>query len=115
VEQVGLIKDHPHKHVSPDGLVGDSGMIEIKCPQIKAHLEVLDKQSVPSQYVKQCQWSLQRTGREWIDFISYCPEVFSKPLFIVRRYRDKELIATLEAGANVFIEEMLLLVERIRR
>ena len=77
VEEVGIVKDHPHKHVSPDGLVGNNGMIEIKSPQIPAHVATLDKQKVPAQYVKQCQWSLQRTSREWLDFISYNPETVS--------------------------------------
>jgi len=112
---VGLIKDHKHKHISPDGLVGDNGMIEIKCPQIPAHIETLDKQKVPSQYVKQIQWSIQRAQKEWVDFVSYCPEIVTKPIFIKRCYRDEKLIAKLEDGANAFIEEMLSLVERISK
>lgn len=115
VEQVGLVKDHQHKHVSPDGLVGHNGMIEIKSPQIPSHIATLDKQAVPSQYVKQIHWGLQRAEREWVDYTSYCPEITSKPIFIKRYYRDEKLIKKLEEGADQFIVEMLELVERVSR
>ena len=115
VKQVGLIRDKPHCHCSPDGLVEERGMIEIKSPQIPAHVETLDKQKVPAQYVKQIQWSLQRTSREWLDFVSYNPEIITKPIFIKRCYRDEKLIKKLEEGADQFIAEMLEMVERIEK
>lgn len=56
---------------SPDGLVGESGLIEVKCPRAKGHLATIIANKVPSQYVAQCQTALLVSGREWIDFLSF--------------------------------------------
>ena len=56
---------------SPDGLVGDDGLIEIKSPRQKKHLSTILADEVPLEYMAQCQTGLLVSGREWIDFISY--------------------------------------------
>jgi putative phage-type endonuclease len=66
---------------SPDGLVGDDGLIEIKCPRPKTHLKSLLTGDVPSEYVYQVQTGLLVTGRRWCDYISYAPGL---PLFVQR-------------------------------
>ena len=66
---------------SPDGLVGDDGLIEIKCPRPKTHLKSLLTGEVPSEYVYQVQTGLGVTGRRWLDYISYSPGL---PLFVAR-------------------------------
>ena len=65
---------------SPDGLVGDSGLIEIKSPERKKHVEYLCYGDVPKEYWAQVQTGLLVTGREWIDFISYHPGMAIKPV-----------------------------------
>jgi len=56
---------------SPDGLVGDDGLIEIKAPRAKTHLRTILSGEVPAQYMAQCQAGLLVSGRAWIDFISF--------------------------------------------
>jgi hypothetical protein len=57
---------------SPDGLVGDDGLIEIKCPRAKGHLQTILSMAVPDQHMAQLQCGLFVTGREWIDYVSFC-------------------------------------------
>ena len=57
--------------LSPDGLVGDDGLIEIKCPRAKGHVQTILRDSVPSMYMAQCQTALLVSGREWIDYVSF--------------------------------------------
>jgi putative phage-type endonuclease len=66
---------------SPDGLVGDDGLIEIKCPRPKTHLKSLLTGVLPVEYVPQVQTGLVVTGRRWCDYISYSPGL---PLFVQR-------------------------------
>lgn len=75
VEQVGfMVREDDHGHrvgYSPDGLVGDDGLIEIKSPRQKEHLHTILRDQVPDQYMAQVQTGLYVSGRDWIDFISY--------------------------------------------
>ena len=82
---------------SPDGLVGDDGLIEIKSPRQKNHLRSLLSDEVPAEYVPQVQTGLAVTGRAWCDFISYAPGL---PLFVHRCRRDEGAIAQLIAAAE---------------
>ena len=83
---------------SPDGLVGDDGLIEIKSPRQKNHLKAMLTDEVPAEYVPQVQLGLAVAGREWCDFISYAPGL---PLFVHRCRRDEGFIAQLIAAAEV--------------
>ena len=82
---------------SPDGLVGEDGLIEIKSPRQKNHLKHLLTDVVPAEYMPQVQLGLAVTGREWCDFISYAPGL---PLFVHRCRRDEGFIAQLIAAAE---------------
>lgn len=57
---------------SPDGLVGDDGLIEIKSRNQKKHLQTILANEVPAENMAQCQAGLFISGREWIDYVSYC-------------------------------------------
>lgn len=109
VEEVGLIR-HPkieQSHASPDGLIGDDGMLEIKCPQPAAHLETLTSQEVPTKYMTQMMWQMACSGRQWVDYVSYSqsfPE--NMRLFIKRVARDEKRIAELESEVAAFLLEM---------
>ncbi|NTU49483.1 MAG: YqaJ viral recombinase family protein [Desulfobulbaceae bacterium] len=120
VAQVGLIK-HPRlsfSHASPDGLIGDDGMIEIKVPSPANHIEYLLAGEVPSIYVKQLQWQMACTGRKWNDFCSYCPELPEEmQLFIKRLDRDDKLIAEMESAVFSFndsVEQMIAELKAIK-
>jgi putative phage-type endonuclease len=109
VALVGLVK-HPSiagTHASPDGLVADDGLIEIKCPQPATHLDTLLGQYVSGKYVHQMQWQMACTGRAWCDFVSYSP-AFPDPmrLYVQRVSRDDMKIAELEAQVREFLAEL---------
>jgi len=57
---------------SPDGLVGDNGLIEIKSRNQKKHLQTILADEVPTENLAQCHTGLLVSGREWIDYTSYC-------------------------------------------
>lgn len=87
---------------SPDGLVGDDGLIEIKVPRAKTHLNTILADEVPAYYMAQCQAGLLVSGRKWIDFVSY---VAGMPLFVkrvqpVERWFDAITDACLTFEAN---------------
>lgn len=109
VVQVGLIR-HPKingTHASPDGLVGDDGLVEIKAPSTATHIDTLLGTSVPGKYVTQMQWQLSVTGRAWVDFVSYDPRLpVEMQLFCRRVPRDDNLIATLERDVSAFLSEV---------
>jgi putative phage-type endonuclease len=88
---------------SPDGLVGDDGLIEIKSPRQKTHLQSLLTNEVPAQYISQVQTGLAVSGRSWCDFISYAPGL---PLFVKRCVRDEITIAQLILAAQQAEEQL---------
>ena len=96
---------------SPDGLVGDDGLVEIKCPLAHTHVEYLDRGNLPGTYYHQCQGQLAVTGRAWLDFMSYSPNI--RP-FIIRVARDEEFIAVLIREVERFCDDLELLVEKLR-
>lgn len=74
VEQVGYISYGEWFGVSPDGLVGDDGMIEIKCPLGKEWIRFSEQREIDKKYVAQMQWTMWLTGRKWCDFIYFHPD-----------------------------------------
>ena len=88
---------------SPDGLVGEDGLIEIKSPRPKTHLQSLLAGQVPAEYISQVQTGLAVSGRRWCDFISYSPGL---PLFVERCYRDEARIAQLIEAAQAAEEQL---------
>lgn len=85
---------------SPDGLVGDDGMIEIKSPAPKTQIGYLLDRQLPLDYKAQVQGSLMVTGRTWCDFLSYCPGL---PPLLLRIERDDKYIEKLREGIDSFI------------
>ena len=109
VELVGFV-EHPSiamAGASPDGLVGADGLIEIKAPSTSTHIDTLLAQEIPEQHIKQIDWQLACTGRQWVDFVSYDPRLPPHlALFVKRRVRDETAIADLEAQAREFLSEV---------
>lgn len=93
--------------VSPDRLVGDDGLIEVKCPNTTTHLGYLFENRIPPEYYKQIQCQLWVTDREWCDFVSYDPRLPKRnQLLIVRTERDESLIAEMKAETLKFLDEV---------
>lgn len=117
VETVGFVR-HPtiaDAGASPDGMVGDDGLIEIKAPNTSTHIDTLLEKAVPGKYFTQIQWQLACTGRKWCDFVSYDPRMpESMRLFIERIERDDAVIATLESDITNFLRELDNKVEALR-
>lgn len=117
VEQVGFIA-HPTIEMSgasPDGLVGNDGLVEIKCPSTATHIDTLLDGKVPERYVLQMQWQMACTGRKWCDFVSFDPRMpESMRLFIKRVERDENLIASLEKDVELFLREVETKVAALR-
>lgn len=92
---------------SPDGYVGDDGLVEIKCPNTATHIDTLLGQSVPDKYVVQMQWQMACTGRKWCDFVSFDPRM-PEPMrmFVGRVLRDDARIRALEADIAAFLAEL---------
>jgi putative phage-type endonuclease len=109
VAEVGLVT-HPAltgTHASPDGLIGDDGLIEIKCPNTATHIETLTGAGVPAKYVTQMQWQMACTGRAWCDFVSFDPRLPAElSIYIKRVERDEGQIAELTAGVSDFLGEV---------
>lgn len=92
---------------SPDGLIGDLGLVEIKCPNTATHIETLTEQGVPAKYATQMQWQMACTGRRWCDFISFDPRMpESMRLFVARAQRDDARIEELEGHVRDFLVEL---------
>lgn len=115
VEEVGFIQ-HPtlEAGASPDGLVSEDGIIEIKCPLGTTHTETLMTQEVPSKYIPQIQWQLRCTGRKWCDFISYNP-MFPEhlQLFVKRVEADEQYQLMLEKEISDFLIEVQTVIDRL--
>jgi putative phage-type endonuclease len=92
---------------SPDGLIGDDGIMEIKCPLLSTHISYLLKGVVPPEYVAQVQMQLWVTGRKWCEFVSYGPE-FPENLrsLVVRVFRDEKYITNLSEEVALFLNEV---------
>jgi putative phage-type endonuclease len=109
VEEVGMI-DHPTVEMSgasPDGLVGDEGLVEIKCPTTATHIDTLMGEQAPKKYYDQMQWQMACTGRKWCDFVSFDPRMpEGLQLFVKRVERDDEYIAMLESEVATFLQEV---------
>ena len=100
--------------VSPDGLVGKDGLVEIKCPNTTTHLDYLLADQVPTEYYKQMQMQMWVTNREWCDFISYDPRLPQKNrLFIKRLYRSNDTISDMEVEVKQFLSEVESLIEKL--
>jgi predicted phage-related endonuclease len=94
-------------HASPDGLIGDDGVLEIKCPQAPAHLATLLGEAIPLKYSLQMQWQMRCCEKAWADFVSYNSTFpVSMRLFVKRVPRDDELIASLEKDVSGFLDEL---------
>lgn len=109
VKQIGLVL-HPAismSHASPDGLVGEDGLVEIKCPSSAVHIETLLGASIDGKYQKQMQWQMACTGRQWCDFVSYDPRLPAEmQLHVERVHRDPQMISDLEMAVVQFLEEV---------
>ena len=109
VDEVGFI---PHPTIimagaSPDGLVSDDGLLEIKCPNTATHIETLLSQTVPGKYNTQMQFQMACTNRSWCDFVSFDNRLPAElQLFVKRVPRDNMYIRLMEEEIIKFLNEL---------
>jgi len=100
---------------SPDGLIGDDGLVEIKCPNTATHIDTLLSEKIPAKYVTQMQVQMACTGRAWCDFVSFDPRLPSElQLWVSSVARDDAAIAEIEAETIKFLSELAAKVENLR-
>ena len=97
VQEVGFIEYNDFIGVSPDGLVGDDGLIEIKCPNDSIYFKLLLSNNIKPEYIAQMQMQMYVTERQYCYFVSYNPN-FEKSLYIKKISRDEEMIEKLKKG-----------------
>lgn len=117
VSEIGFA---PHPRIdmagaSPDGLVGDIGLVEIKCPSTHTHIETLLGAEIAKGYRDQMQFQMACTGRLWCDFVSFCPAMpAGMDLHIRRIDRDNAYISEMEAEIIKFLSELDAKVSALR-
>jgi len=114
VEQVGVCFPDERRlyGASPDGLIGQNGALELKCPMPHTHVAYLLKNTLPAAYYPQIQGQLLVSQRKWVDFMSYCPGL--KPL-LIRVKPDSNYLRILEEYLNAFCKELDEVTEKLRR
>lgn len=109
VVEIGFVA-HPKiamSGASPDGLIGDDGLVEIKCPNTATHIDTLLGAKVPAKYETQMHWQMACTGRKWCDFVSYDPRLPESMRFFLKRVeRNDERIKELETEVSKFLGEI---------
>lgn len=112
VEEVGFImNDDETIGVSPDGLIGSNGGLEIKSPKSSTMVKYMLSGELPLEYKPQIMGNLWISEREWWDFVAYHP---SMKLFTLRVYRDEEYISKMSKHINDFVDEMLEKYEKLK-
>lgn len=107
VQQVGFVihPQIPQAGASPDGLVGEEGLVEIKCPNTATHIDTLISKTIPGKYITQMQWQMACTDRDWCDFVSYDPRLpESMQMFVRRVPRDVDAIREMKFAVIEFLE-----------
>jgi len=118
VEEVGFV---PHPTIewagaSPDGLVGDDGLVEIKCPNTAQMIEALLTGKVPTKYFTQMQFQMACTGTKFCDYVVFDPRMPAKAqLFVTRVNRDDAYIAEIEAEIVKFLAEVQSQVQQLNQ
>lgn len=112
VQRVGFVVGEDGRcGCSPDGLIGEDGGLEIKCPERHTHIRYLCEGVLPPEYAPQCHGSLYVTGRRWWAFMSYCRGI--QPFFI-RVERNEEVMKTIEKQLVAFYARFDELKEKLK-
>ncbi len=110
-QKVGFIKNG-RAGASPDSLIGNNGILELKTKLPHIMIETILRADLPPEHRAQCQGQLWIGERDWVDFTAYWPAM---PLFVHRTYRDEDYIKKLSSAVEAFNEELDRIVEQIRR
>ncbi len=110
VQEVGFVEYNDFIGVSPDGLIDNDGLIEIKCPNDSIYFKLLLSDNIKPEYIAQMQMQMYITDRQYCYFVSYNPN-FEKSLYIKKINRDEEMIEKLKKG----LEKGTQLIKEIKK
>ncbi len=115
IEEVAFIEHSEFIGVSPDGLVGDDGLIEIKCPNTTTQLKRALSDNYSKDYKAQIQMQLWVSERAWCDFVSFDPRLSGKAGYLEQRvYRDDEFIYDMKTKTYEFVGKMKELINKLK-
>tara|TARA_R110002153_G_scaffold233231_1_gene386626 strand:- start:963 stop:1580 length:618 start_codon:yes stop_codon:yes gene_type:complete len=115
IEEVAFIEYSEFIGVSPDGLVGDDGLIEIKCPNTTTQLKRALSDNYSKDYKAQIQMQLWVSERDWCDFVSFDPRLSGKAGYLEQRvYRDDEFIYDMKTKTYEFVGKMKELINKLK-
>lgn len=106
VEQIGYVTFGPFFGYSPDGFVGEDGLIEVKCPQGPEYVRMLSGGEIKPEYYAQMQYGMFLTNRDWCDFVCYNPDVKMCPLIVKRVDRDLDFIDKIRVNMMSYLDEV---------
>lgn len=113
VVQVGFCELNEHVGCSPDGLVGDDGLVEIKCPEARTFLSYKLTKKVDTGYYAQMQMQMYVTDRQWCDYVVYNPD-FPDAIIIKRVERDEAFIEKIRIGLESGIKKLKETMEAVK-
>jgi putative phage-type endonuclease len=116
VEQVAWVEHPtiPMAGCSPDGFVGEHGLIEIKCKEIHNHLDSILNDKIDPDHQAQMMWQMACTGRQWCDYVCFddrAPEGLQ--LFVKRLERNDELIQKMEDEVRTFLKDLESMIQKL--
>ena len=115
VVEVGFVRSGDHVGCSPDGLVGDDGLVEFKCPNTTTQIETFLSGKMPTGHIPHVQGDMGVCERDWCDFVSFDPRIDGEcSYFSVRVMRDDEYIANLSLEVDRFKDDLNGLLEKLR-
>ena len=111
VYEVGFMEVDSYIGASLDGIIGEDGAIEIKCPQWNTQMSYLESKEIPKNYYNQMQFQMYVSGRKWIDFFSWHPKL---PPLLKRVGRDEEKIKEIEDALVKAVKEVEQIMARLK-
>lgn len=113
VKEAGFCELNEHCGCSPDGLIGEDGLVEIKCKADHTFVQAMLDQKPESGHFWQMQMQLWITERNWVDYAVYNPN-FPKPLIIIRVTRDEKSIEKIRLGVEKGTKKILEVLEKLK-
>lgn len=115
VDEVCFIKRDDKVGASPDGLVGDNGLVEFKCPKTTTQIDTFLSGKMPTTHKPQVQGQIWVGERDWCDFVSFDPRIEGDASYCCyRQHRDDEYIKQLEEACYLFSDELRAMVRTLR-
>ncbi len=114
VKEVAFVEHNEQVGISPDGLIGEDGLLEIKCPNTTTQIKRALSNDYSADYKAQIQMQLWVTERKWCDFLSFDPRLDCEAGYLQQRvFRDEEYIEEMKTKVYAFVEKMNEIIEQL--